>query len=79
VVDTLACPSHSWSLAGNVGFMRKGVGGSGGAKRMNTETIHLGADTDEQPIVTHDVAVDRSGIERPIQPLGRAVVLHRPE
>ena len=64
---------------GNVGLVGEGVGGGGGAQRMDTEPVDCGADACDETVVPHDVAVDGGGIERPIQFLRRAVVSHGPE
>jgi hypothetical protein len=57
--------------------MRERVGGGHGAQRMHAEPF-TSALTPPQSVFSHNVAVDRSGIERPVQ-LAGAVVRHRTE
>lgn len=58
----------------DIGFVRERVGSRGGPERMDAQAVHLGVDAGSKAVVPHDVAVDGSGIERPVQLLWRAIV-----
>lgn len=60
---------------GDVGLVREGVGCGRRAERMHAEPVDLGADAGREAVMPHDVAIDRCGIERPVELLRRAVVL----
>lgn len=51
---------------GDIGLMREGIGGGGSAERMHTQADDIAADTRHQSVMADDVAIDGSGIERPL-------------
>lgn len=59
--------------------MIEGVGRCRGPEGVHAETVHLGFDARGQPILADDVAIDRGGIERAVEPFGAAVVPDRSE
>ena len=61
---------------GDIGLVRKRVGGGRCAQGVHAEPVYFGADTGLQPIFPHNISIDGSGVERAIE-LPRPVVRHR--
>jgi hypothetical protein len=64
---------------GNVGLVRKGVSCGRCPQRVDAKAVHLAVDAGFEAVITHDVAIDRSRIERPIQLFRGAVIFNGPE
>ena len=75
-METLAWPSHSWTLAISASYDRALVAAV--ARRMDAEPVYLSADARLQAVFQDDVAVDGVRVERLLQFLG-AVIRHRAE
>jgi hypothetical protein len=65
-METLAWPSHSWTLAISA-FVGERIGRRCGAQGVHAETVHLGGAAGLQAIFPDDVVVDRTGIKRPVE------------
>ena len=64
---------------GDVGFVREGVGGGGGAERMDAKAVDLGADAGFEAVLAQNVSIYGSGVEGAVELLGSAVITDRAE
>src|ERR1700730_18306514 len=46
---------------GDIGLMREGIRGGGGAQRMDAQPVYFGADASFQSILPHDILIHRGG------------------
>jgi hypothetical protein len=46
---------------GDLGLMREGIRGGGGAQRMDAQPVYFGADASFQSILPHDILIHRGG------------------
>jgi hypothetical protein len=75
-VETLAWPSHSWTLAISASCESALVAVA--RRELHAKPVHFGADASRAAVFQDDITIDRSGIERPVE-LPGAVVRHRAE
>jgi hypothetical protein len=61
-VETLACPSRSWTLAMSASW-DSAFGRCRRPQRMHTQPVHFGIDPGLPPVFPDDVPVDGAGLQ----------------